>query len=108
MATPRWSRALALAWRLRMALVEHAALCRLVAGGKAHALHEIAKAAKLLANAPTRTYTDTLLLARIQHKTTLKTPYIQIVINHTIKFSTNIQNRSNSNVYLLIKHYHSL
>ncbi|XP_026320897.1 MAU2 chromatid cohesion factor homolog [Hyposmocoma kahamanoa] len=52
-ASPRWSRALALAWRLRMALVEHAALCRLVAGGKAHALHEIAKAAKLLANAPT-------------------------------------------------------
>ncbi|XP_075981136.1 mau2 sister chromatid cohesion factor [Anticarsia gemmatalis] len=43
----------ALAWRLRMALVEHAALCRLVAGGKAHALHEIARAAHLLSTAPT-------------------------------------------------------
>ncbi|XP_049877259.1 MAU2 chromatid cohesion factor homolog [Pectinophora gossypiella] len=43
----------ALAWRLRMALVEHAALCRLVAGGKAHALHEIARAAHLLHSAPT-------------------------------------------------------
>ncbi|XP_030029055.2 MAU2 chromatid cohesion factor homolog [Manduca sexta] len=43
----------ALAWRLRMALVEHAALCRLVAGGKAQALHEIARAAHLLARAPT-------------------------------------------------------
>ncbi|XP_050551038.1 MAU2 chromatid cohesion factor homolog, partial [Spodoptera frugiperda] len=41
-----------LAWRLRMALVEHAALCRLVAGGKAHALHEIARAAHLLTQAP--------------------------------------------------------
>ncbi|CAG5029907.1 unnamed protein product [Parnassius apollo] len=45
-----------LAWRLRMALVEHAALCRLVAGGKAHALHEIARAAHLLTVAPTGTY----------------------------------------------------
>ncbi|KAI8419859.1 hypothetical protein MSG28_008487 [Choristoneura fumiferana] len=43
----------ALAWRLRMALVEHAALCRLVCGGKAHALHEIARAAHLLTVAPT-------------------------------------------------------
>ncbi|CAH4029089.1 unnamed protein product [Pieris brassicae] len=42
----------ALAWRLRMALVEHAALCRLVAGGKAHALHEIARAAHLLTHPP--------------------------------------------------------
>ncbi|XP_023939281.1 MAU2 chromatid cohesion factor homolog isoform X2 [Bicyclus anynana] len=42
----------ALAWRLRMALLEHAALCRLVAGGKAHALHEIARAAHLLSSAP--------------------------------------------------------
>ncbi|KAL0820190.1 hypothetical protein ABMA28_006115 [Loxostege sticticalis] len=42
-----------LAWRLRMALVEHSALCRLVAGGKAHALHEIARAAHLLTVAPT-------------------------------------------------------
>ncbi|XP_028164930.1 MAU2 chromatid cohesion factor homolog [Ostrinia furnacalis] len=42
-----------LAWRLRMALVEHSALCRLVAGGKAHALHEIARAAHLLSAAPT-------------------------------------------------------
>ncbi|KOB76322.1 putative mau2 chromatid cohesion factor [Operophtera brumata] len=41
-----------LAWRLRMALVEHAALCRLVAGGKAHALVEIARAADLLHSAP--------------------------------------------------------
>ncbi|XP_034835180.1 MAU2 chromatid cohesion factor homolog [Maniola hyperantus] len=41
-----------LAWRLRMALLEHAALCRLVAGGKAHALHEIARAAHLLNTAP--------------------------------------------------------
>uniref|UniRef100_A0A2A4JQA7 MAU2 chromatid cohesion factor homolog n=1 Tax=Heliothis virescens TaxID=7102 RepID=A0A2A4JQA7_HELVI len=41
-----------LAWRLRMALVEHAALCRLVAGGKAQALHEIARAAHLLSQAP--------------------------------------------------------
>lgn len=45
-----------LAWRLRMALVEHAALCRLVAGGKAHALHEIARAAHLLTQAPEREY----------------------------------------------------
>ncbi|XP_026743945.1 MAU2 chromatid cohesion factor homolog [Trichoplusia ni] len=43
----------ALAWRLRMALVEHAALCRLVAGGKANALQEIARAAALLRQAPT-------------------------------------------------------
>ncbi|XP_038211477.1 MAU2 chromatid cohesion factor homolog [Zerene cesonia] len=42
----------ALAWRLRVALVEHAALCRLVAGGKAHALHEIARAAHLLRHPP--------------------------------------------------------
>ncbi|CAH2235376.1 jg5944 [Pararge aegeria aegeria] len=42
----------ALAWRLRMALLEHAALCRLVAGGKAHALQEIARAATLLSSAP--------------------------------------------------------
>ncbi|XP_013193532.1 MAU2 chromatid cohesion factor homolog [Amyelois transitella] len=42
----------ALAWRLRLALVEHAALCRLVAGGKAQALHEIARAAHLLTIAP--------------------------------------------------------
>jgi hypothetical protein len=48
-----------LAWRLRMALVEHAALCRLVAGGKAHALHEIARAAHLLTVAPTREYATT-------------------------------------------------
>lgn len=47
----------ALAWRLRMALVEHAALCRLVAGGKANALQEIARAAALLRQAPTREYT---------------------------------------------------
>lgn len=45
----------ALAWRLRMALLEHAALCRLVAGGKAHALHEIARAAHLLNTAPNGT-----------------------------------------------------
>ncbi|XP_053615110.1 MAU2 chromatid cohesion factor homolog [Plodia interpunctella] len=44
--------AASLAWRLRMAVVEHAALCRLVAGGKALALHEIARAAQLLAVAP--------------------------------------------------------
>ncbi|CAG9133956.1 hypothetical protein JYU34_014642 [Plutella xylostella] len=43
----------ALAWRLRMTLVEHAALCRLVAGGKAQALAEIARAAHLLSVAPT-------------------------------------------------------
>ncbi|XP_052743879.1 MAU2 chromatid cohesion factor homolog isoform X1 [Bicyclus anynana] len=47
----------ALAWRLRMALLEHAALCRLVAGGKAHALHEIARAAHLLSSAPNGTRT---------------------------------------------------
>ncbi|KAI5642944.1 cohesin loading factor domain-containing protein [Phthorimaea operculella] len=35
-----------------MYLVEHAALCRLVAGGKAQALTEIARAARLLAVAP--------------------------------------------------------
>ncbi|KAL4708447.1 hypothetical protein ACJJTC_001163 [Scirpophaga incertulas] len=46
----------ALAWRLRLALVEHAALCRLVAGGKAHALYEIARAAHLLNTAPEREY----------------------------------------------------
>lgn len=40
-----------------MALVEHSALCRLVTGGKANALHEIARAAHLLAVAPTRKYT---------------------------------------------------
>ncbi|GBP27288.1 MAU2 chromatid cohesion factor homolog [Eumeta japonica] len=41
-----------LAWRLRMTLVEHSALCRLVAGGKALALGDIARAAHLLSVAP--------------------------------------------------------
>ncbi|CAD0203012.1 unnamed protein product [Chrysodeixis includens] len=59
-ACQTWSRSeagpRALAWRLRMALVEHAALCRLVAGGKANALQEIARAAALLRQAPSREY----------------------------------------------------